>query len=491
MDGSVEIKTMKEIQNIIPVTIINDRLGGLYSSARYLAFNLEPWDVPEEVSEVQSCVEFWSNEAQYYVIGKGETPAEAYENLCSQQDKLKIIKELSCDEFGNNPLPFCEVLEMVEDLGGYENIKLIFEKSEQLSELTFEGARRTFGESLPEEIKNRLLYELDIIKKTGHAERFLIVSKILNYARKELGVMAEVIHDAVAGSLVAYCMGITRVDPLKHDLLFERYMRLGEYDPPYFCIDCDEEGLEALKDWVDGKYGKSDKLNNIDISSYRTISIINNVCKIIRESSHSSVDLDLISDNDPDTFEMLQNGDTAGVPMFDSEQMQKYLKKLKLTCLDDLVILNAMRSLNEDCKIQQFIARRNGRQAIKYEIPCMDKYLAESYGILVYQEEIALLSRLLADFTRKQSYSLVEALKYKKRFELNMYKIQFVANGRQNGHDPTILNQIWRHWEKVGDKVSIKSQVVSCTIFAYRVAYLKAHYPDEFNAVSLKNLSYF
>ena len=162
--------------------------------------------------------------------------------------------------------------------------------------------------------------------------------------------------------------------------------------------------------------------------------------------------------------------------------MQKYLRELHPTVFEDLIAMNALYRPGPMDYIPQFIARKNGREEIKYDIPCMEKYLKDTYGITVYQEQVMLLSRQLADFTRGESDALRKAMGKKKHEIVDAMKPKFIDGGKKNGHDPKILEKIWADWEKFASYAFNKSHAACYSWVAYQTAYLKANYPAEFMA---------
>ena len=205
-------------------------------------------------------------------------------------------------------------------------------------------------------------------------------------------------------------------------------------------------------------------------------------CRIIKESKGVEIDLDNLPLDDELTYKLYQEGRTVGTFQFESPGMQKYLKELHPTVFEDLIAMNALYRPGPMDYIPSFINRKNGREQIHYDIPVMEKYLKDTYGITVYQEQVMLLSRLLADFTRGESDALRKAMGKKKKDIVDAMKPKFIEGGKKNGHDPEILEKIWSDWEKFASYAFNKSHAACYSWVAYQTAYLKAHYPSEFMA---------
>ncbi len=485
-----------------------------------------------------------------------------------------------------------------------------------LESLTLSGARRIYGEPLPSEVEERLKFELDVITSKGYSRLFLIIHDLVDAMRND-GVMVGPGRSSDASSLVCYCLGITTIDPLKSDLLFERFVRLDRDRLPIFCIDFDYEGrIQAIK-YLEEKYGKDccahiikfnkmtkqKAINNVARIENLPISDSNTICKAIPKeyeyfslksiiqyvpelqkaeasdnphlsntikyaktlenticetSTHSSrfvicqgpiyewVPVSTIADpngkwkvltctqyddfsidstgvieinleglrvlselkatilnikknlgiefnlenipiDDSKTFKLFQQGQTIGVFMHESGSLRTYLKHLHPTTIDDLVALFALYRPGPMDYIPSFIARKNGKEKIKYDIPCMEKYLKDTYGLTIYQEQIMLLSRQLADFSREESYILRDAMGKKKSHIIELLKPKFIEGGKKNGHNPKVLEKIWSDWESYGCYAFMKAHAVSYTKIAYQTAYLKANFPYEYMTALLEN----
>ena len=202
------------------------------------------------------------------------------------------------------------------------------------------------------------------------------------------------------------------------------------------------------------------------------------------------LDIDSIDINDPNTYKLYSEGRTIGTFQFESSGMQKYLRELQPTTFEDLIAMNALYRPGPMDYIPDFIDRKQGRKPIEYDIPIMEKYLKDTYGITVYQEQVMLLSRLLADFTRGESDALRKAMGKKLRDKLDHMKPKFIEGGRKNGHDPKVLEKIWADWEKFASYAFNKSHATCYSWVAYQTAYLKANYPSQYMAATLsRNIS--
>ena len=420
-----------------------------------------------------------------------------------------------------------------------------------LESLTLSGARRIYGEPLPSELDERLKFELEVIKAKGFSRIFLIIQDLIN-AMRNIGVMVGPGRGADASSLVCYCLGITTIDPLKYDLLFERFVRLDRDMLPYFCIDFDCEGrIQAIKylkekygkdccahiiqftkmkkenticrtginpsgfllsnspisEWApisiekdpneeyraivctqyDERYIESSGLIRMELQGLRSLSEIKATLSNIKKNMGVDVGLEHIPIDDLKTYKLFQKGNTIGVFQFRSYDLRAYLKYLRPTCFNDLVALYALYFPGIKDYIPSFITRKNGKEDIKYDIPCMEKYLKESHGMTIYQEQIMLLSRQLADFNREESHILRYALDKRRQDIIDGLKPKFIEGGKKNGHDPKVLEKIWTDWNNYGWRFSMKSHAVSYTMIAYQTAYLKANYPYEYMTALLES----
>ena len=527
----------------------------------------------------------------------------------------QLYDEFTSDENGENQLSPEEGKKKIKKLGGYDKIYRIKFEADYLAELAYAGAKRRYGDPIPDDVVERVKFELHIMKTMGFPGYFLIVQDFINSARDELGVMVGPGRGSAAGSVVAYCLGITKIDPLKYDLLFERFLNPDRISLPDIDTDFDDDGRGKVLKWVMEKYGhencahiityatmatknsikdvarvekvplgitnalckaipdrlpegmkmnlpnaikctrelqeaesssnqalantikyakmlegtvrgtgihacgfiicrdpisdhvpvstaddpdfKGTKTNctqydghviestgliKMDFLGLKTLSELKEACANIKRTRGIDVDLDTIPIDDPKTYELYQQGRTIGTFQFESNGMQKYLRELHPTVFEDLIAMNALYRPGPMDYIPSFIARKNGREEIKYDIPCMEKYLKDTYGITVYQEQVMLLSRQLADFTRGESDALRKAMGKKKKDIVDAMKPKFIEGGKKNGHDPEILEKIWADWEKFASYAFNKSHAACYSWVAYQTAYLKANYPAEFMA---------
>ena len=423
-----------------------------------------------------------------------------------------------------------------------------------LEYLSFAKAKQIYGESLSEDVTDRINFELEVIKKRGASGYFLFLKDVVNTAQSELGVWVGPGRGSTAGSLVCYCLGITKIDPLKHDLLFERFLSIDGTMFPDIDIDFDDEGKERVLEWLQQKYGKDCCAHIVSFSTYsddsvlkrkvrglevhacgfvvsnepisnwapiatvgvedsngndkilrcvqydgwnvektglikfdfigvKTISQMRKICMLIKTRKDENYNIDMIPIDDERTMKLFQTGQTDDVFQFDSQEMQKYLRDLHPTCFEDLVILNCMYrpGIMED--IPTLIKHQKSKRGIKYIIPCMEKYLQNTYGTIVYQEQLMMLSRLIADFNRGESDLLRKALGKRKMDVLSVLKPKFIEGGMKNGHGKKALEKVWNEMEHKGIYAFNKSHAVCYTWLAYQMAYLKAHYPEEFKQV--------
>ena len=592
-------------------------------------------DVPEALSntlEILDKVETYNIESDpimpFFPIPEDFGTEEEWRQKFSEED---LFKEFTSDENGENQMPEEEGLKKIKKLGGYDKIYRVKFEADYLAKLAYEGAQRIYGSGtadnltadtlikgsygIPEEVEDRIRFELHIMKTMGFPGYFLIVSDFINSARDELGVWVGPGRGSAAGSVVAYCLGITKIDPLKYDLLFERFLNPDRISLPDIDTDFDDDGRGKVLQWVMEKYGKENcahiitygtmaaknsikdvarveklplersnalckampdrlpdgmkpKLANylkctpelqqaeasadpresntikyakmlegtvrstgihacgfiicrdpisdhvpvstaddpdfpeiktavtqydghviestglikMDFLGLKTLSEQKECCKIVKQTRGIDIDLDHIPIDDPATYKLYQEGRTVGTFQFESAGMQKYLRELHPTVFEDLIAMNALYRPGPMDYIPSFIARKNGREPIEYDIACTEKYLKDTYGITVYQEQVMLLSRQLANFTRGQSDALRKAMGKKKKDIVDKMKPMFIEGGVSNGHDPKILEKIWADWEKFASYAFNKSHAACYSWVAYQTAYLKANYPAEFMA---------
>ena len=579
-------------------------------------------DIPEALDntmEILDKVETYDLESDpimpFFPIPEDFGTEELWRQKFTEED---LYKEFTSDENGENQLPEEEGQKKIKKLGGYEKIYRIKFEADYLGKLAYEGAARIYGEPLSKEVDDRIRFELHIMKTMGFPGYFLIVQDFINSARKELGVWVGPGRGSAAGSVVAYCLGITKIDPLKYDLLFERFLNPDRISLPDIDTDFDDDGRGKVLQWVMNKYGAEncahiitygtmatknsikdvarveklplDKTNalcraipdrlpdgmkmnlgnaikctpelqqaeasldererntikyakmlegtvrnigihacgfiicrdpisdhvpvstaddpdfpeiktavtqydghviestgliKMDFLGLKTLSEQKEACRNVKLTRGIDIDLDNIPIDDELTYQLYQRGQTIGTFQFESAGMQKYLRELHPTVFEDLIAMNALYRPGPMDYIPSFIARKNGREPISYDIDCMEKYLKDTYGITVYQEQVMLLSRQLADFTRGESDALRKAMGKKKKDIVDAMKPKFIEGGKKNGHDPKVLEKIWADWEKFASYAFNKSHAACYSWVAYQTAYLKAHYPAEFMAALL------
>ena len=495
-------------------------------------------------------------------------------------------------------------------------------ENEYLKHLVYEGANTKY-ENINDELKEKIDFELKVIKNSGYPGYFLIVQDLISAAR-QMGVSVGPGRGSVAGSIVAYCLGITKIDPIKYDLLFERFLNPDRVSMPDIDIDFDDDGRGKVIDYVIEKYGsnqvaqivtygkmaakssirdtarvldlslsdadylaklvpnmtklsdifESDKkklsssmrsddysnaveLKNIadgdtlqsetinqarvlegslrnvgvhacgviitpdeitkfvpiatakdsdlvvtqydnsvvenagllkmDFLGLKTLTLIKDTIKLIKYRHKKEIDIDKISLEDKKTYQLFQKGDTVGIFQYESLGMQKYLRDLKPTVFEDLIAMNALYRPGPLEYIPSFVRRKNGTEEIKYDIPEMEEYLKETYGITVYQEQVMQLSQKLANFSKGDADTLRKAMGKKIFSLLEKLKPKFIEGGKLNGHDSEILEKIWKDWEAFASYAFNKSHSTCYALIAYQTAYLKAHYPSEYMAAVLSN----
>ncbi|PHN08433.1 DNA polymerase III subunit alpha [Flavilitoribacter nigricans] len=533
----------------------------------------------------------------------GDVP-ESVDNtmeIFSKIDTLKLARDILLPAF---PLP-----------------KEFKTQDDYLRHLTYVGAQKRYGTITPE-IKERLDFELQVIENSGYPGYFLIVQDFTTKAR-EMGVSVGPGRGSAAGSAVAYCIGITNVDPIKYDLLFERFLNPERVSMPDIDIDFDDEGRQKVIDYVIEQYGQNqvaqiitygtmaaksslrdvgrvmniplpevdrvsktfpahlkatlgkvladgdvdpklkgalnseeldkayqfrqlaagnDSIGNMirtaqklegsirntgihacgvvitpdEITKYvpvkaekdtgmlvsqfdnsvaedagllkmdflglKTLTIIKDAVKMVKANYGIDLDPDEVPLDDQPTYELFQRGETIGIFQYESSGMQKYMKELVPSSFEDLIAMNALYRPGPLEYIPNFIARKHGREPITYDLPEMEEYLADTYGITVYQEQVMLLSQKLAGFTKGQADKLRKAMGKKLKAVLDSLYPLFMDGGAERGHPKDVLDKVWKDWEAFASYAFNKSHSTCYAFVAFQTAYLKAHYPAEFMA---------
>jgi len=281
---------------------------------------------------------------------------------------------------------------------------------------------------------------------------------------------AKMLEGTVRGTGIHACGFIICRDPI------------SDWVPVSTADDPDFKDTKTNCTQYDGHVIESTGLIKMDFLGLKTLSEMKEACAVIKQTRGIDVDLDHIPIDDPLTFKLYQEGRTIGTFQFESAGMQKYLRELQPTVFEDLIAMNALYRPGPMGYIPQFIRRKHGEEPITYDIPVMEKYLKDTYGITVYQEQVMLLSRLLADFTRGESDALRKAMGKKKKDIVDAMKPKFIEGGKKNGHDPKVLDKIWGDWEAFASYAFNKSHAACYSWVAYQTAYLKANYPAEFMA---------
>ncbi|MBN2348575.1 MAG: DNA polymerase III subunit alpha [Bacteroidales bacterium] len=520
---------------------------------------------------------------------------EALSTTQEISDKIEIY------ELNSNPImPDFPIPEGFEDEDSY------------LRHITYEGAKKRYPE-LPDNIKDRIEFELETIKKMGFPGYFLIVWDFIKAAR-EMDVSVGPGRGSAAGSVVAYCLKITDIDPIKYNLLFERFLNPDRISMPDVDIDFDEDGRDKVLQWVVEKYGKKrvahiitfgtmapkmairdvarvqklelqeadrlaklvperpgtsfekaykevpelseernspnalisstlkyaevlegsvrqtgihacgiiigkDNLENyipistnkdaelyvtqydgkhieavgmlkMDFLGLKTLSIIKDTVDNIKVSKGIIIDIDNLPLDDADTFELYSRGETTGLFQFESDGMKKHLRALKPNRFEDLIAMNALYRPGPMEYIPHFIDRKHGKEKIEYDLPEMEEFLKDTYGITVYQEQVMLLSQKLAGFSKGMADSLRKAMGKKIKSMMDDLKEKFVEGCRNNGYEENKIIKIWRDWEAFAQYAFNKSHSTCYAYVSYQTAYLKAHFPAEFMAAVLsRNLN--
>lgn len=490
-----------------------------------------------------------------------------------------------------------------------------------LRHLTFEGTKKRYPEITPE-IQDRLEFELKTIENSGYPGYFLIVQDFCNEARR-LGVSVGPGRGSAAGSAVAYCINITNVDPIKYNLLFERFLNPERVSLPDIDIDFDDEGREEVINYVRNKYGNNmvaqiitygtmaakssirdasrvfelplpdadriaklvpdgdlsdlfryddkelssklsgddlvnakqlreiyksatlegkvlqmanilegsvrntgthacgviitpDDITNfvpvalakdsdmwctqfdnsvvesagllkMDFLGLKTLTLIKHTIRLVKQTKGIEIDIDAIPLDDEKTFQLFQRGESKAIFQYESDGMRKYLKELKPTVFDDLIAMNALYRPGPLEYIPSFIRRKHGTEPITYDLPDMEEYLKETYGITVYQEQVMLLSQKLAGFSKGEADVLRKAMGKKQKDVLDKMKGKFMDGAMAKDHPADKLEKIWTDWEAFASYAFNKSHSTCYAWVAYQTAYLKAHHPAEYMASVLSN----
>ncbi|MDY5380838.1 MAG: DNA polymerase III subunit alpha, partial [Sodaliphilus sp.] len=257
---------------------------------------------------------------------------------------------------------------------------------------------------------------------------------------------------------------------------------ISDWVPVSTAADPDFPEERTMLTQYDGHVIESTGLIKMDFLGLKTLSELKEAVKNVKLSRGIDIDIDTIPIDDELTYQLYQRGQTVGTFQFESAGMQKYLRELHPTVFEDLIAMNALYRPGPMDYIPDFIKRKHNPSLITYDIPIMEKYLKDTYGITVYQEQVMLLSRLLANFTRGESDALRKAMGKKKKDIVDQMKPKFIEQGKANGHDPDILEKIWSDWEKFASYAFNKSHATCYSWVAYQTGYMKAHYPAEFMA---------
>jgi DNA polymerase-3 subunit alpha len=535
----------------------------------------------------------------------------------TRQEWFKTQEEMR-DVFSDRPEVLKQTIEVADKVEQYEldsnpvmpHFPLpddFDNEDEYLKHITYEGARKRYPD-ITDEIRERIDFELGTIQRMGFPGYFLIVQDFISAARK-MGVAVGPGRGSAAGSAVAYCLGITDIDPIQYDLLFERFLNPDRISMPDIDIDFDEDGRDEVLKWVVDKYGhdrvahiitfgtmaakmairdvariqklplpEADRLAKMiperpgttfakafeeipelkaerdssnplvantlriaqrlegsvrqvglhacgviigrnsltehlpickfkdsellvtqfdghyvedvgmlkmDFLGLKTLSIIKDAVDNIRESRGIDIKIEDIPMDDQPTFELYSRGDTTGLFQFESPGMKKYLKDLKPNRFEDLIAMNALYRPGPMEYIPSFIKRKHGQQKIEYDLPEMEEYLKDTYGITVYQEQVMLLSRKLAGFTRGEADSLRKAMGKKIKKMMDELRVKFEQGCKKNGISKQKIDKIWSDWEAFAQYAFNKSHSTCYAYVSYQTAYLKANYPAEFMAAVL------
>ena len=342
-----------------------------------------------------------------------------------------------------------------------------------LERLTYDGAHAIYGNRLPEDVDERLKWELEIIQEKDLSNYFLVIQELINSVRKDSDAVIFPINCKVSGSLVAYCLGISYLDPLKYDLLFENFIYLEDRSYPSICIGIDCESGDRMKEMMNDLFGIN-QIPGFEIRKWDLLSKLLKVYKNIEKIHGEKLDIRKIPLDDSYCLELFRQGLTDYLGLFSVEERSYDLRYLKIKSIDDIAIFHAFYNHSYGLRdSEDFFNLQSGVFEARYDIPQMKKYLEETHGFTLYQEQMLLLSRLLGDFTREESHEIL-----KRRSD--HLKEQFIERGQENGHNPYILEKIWAKWKEIGYSLLSKSQAFDYAFLVYQIAYLRTHYPIEF-----------
>ena len=606
---------------------VRDENRMLYSKQEWFKSQAEMNEIFKDLPEALATTQEIVDKVEEYSIDHGpimpnfEIPEDfgTEESYRQKYTEADLYDEFTQDENGNVIVSREEGEAKIKKLGGYDKLYRIKLEADYLAKLAYEGAHWRYGNPLDEETEARIKFELHIMKTMGFPGYFLIVQDYIKVARKELGVLVGPGRGSAAGSAVAYCLRITDIDPIKYDLLFERFLNPDRISLPDIDVDFDDDGRGRVLQWVTDKYGeekvahiitygtmatklaikdvarvlqlplsesnrlcklipdklpagdngKVPKMNlpnaiaaipelreaeasadplmrntiryakmlegnvrntgvhacgiiicrdditdwvpvstatdketgeklrctqyegsvieetgliKMDFLGLKTLSIIREALENIKLSLGIEVDIDMVSIEDPATYDLYCDGRTIGTFQFESPGMQKYLRELHPSTFEDLIAMNALYRPGPMEYIPQFIKRKHGIEPITYDLPCMEKYLKDTYGITVYKEQVMLLSREIADFTRGESDNLRKAMGKKLIDKLNHMYPKFVAGGEKHGYASETLEKIWKDWTAFASYAFNKSHATCYSWVAYQTAYLKANFPSQYMA---------
>jgi DNA polymerase-3 subunit alpha len=524
-----------------------------------------------------------------------------------------------------------ETLKLEKDvlLPNFQIPSTFLNQDDFLEHLSMEGAKKRYVD-IDQVVEERLRFELYTIKTMGFAGYFLIVADFIQ-AGRDLGVYVGPGRGSAAGSVVAYCLGITNIDPIKYNLLFERFLNPDRKSLPDIDTDFDDEGRQKVIDYVVDKYGKnqvahiatygtmaakmsikdvsrvldlplqesnalaklvpdkpkitlerifnaaltgdksladkeglnSEELEQVkelrrikgagglpatvienalvlegsvrgtgihaagiiiapsdltdilpvatskdvnllitqydgsvienagvikmDFLGLKTLSILKEAVRLIKQNHNETIILDDLPLDDQITYELYQRAETNGTFQFESPGMQKHLRDLKPDQFSDLIAMNALFRPGPMVYIPNYIARKHGREKIEYDLPVMEEYLSDTYGITVYQEQVMLLSQKIANFTKGDADVLRKAMGKKDKPTIDKMKGKFMEGGAANNHPVDKLDKIWTDWEAFAQYAFNKSHSTCYGLVAYQTMYLKANYPPEFMSAVLSN----
>ena len=417
--------------------------------------------------------------------------------------------------------------------------KLFESQEDYLRFLAIEGAYAKYGNHLSGDVTQRIEEELAVITSIKATNWYLFHRHIVKLAKEKLNVLFGSGRGSAAGSIVNYCLGLTAIDPMKYGLLWERFITSNRITLPDIDFDLENGGRPKLINWLKEEYGedhvaristnegkgihacgvvvtdqpvkeytsilyREDPENNhiptqctahsamtieeeglykIDLLEMETLSDIKKIISLVQAKHDIYINLDAIKPNDNKTLQLFRAGDSDDVLHFDC--MRKYLQQLQPTKFEELVAMNTLFTPGLFDLIPEYIERKKNSETIRYEFQFEKKYLSETYGLVIYQEQLMQIAQDVAGFTKVESEALRKALQKRNKLDIEKLAIKFKEGTLNNGFSDKETERIWSKYFEFEDVPFLlnKSHAVCYAWIGYQCAYLKAHYPEEYAEV--------